>query len=319
MKPVATTAWLLSSLLLATPASPVELALTETARLTAERITPLGSFEAPVGVYGEAGLPVVSVEGKITRRAWRIPTEGLTTLQVAAPLRDQLEQQGYRIVFECSAVACGGFDFRFATEVLPGPNMYVNLSQYRYMTALLGPAGASTQAVGILVSVAEASAFVQIIHADTGAAQGFIPELKTVAADKPVIEPPPPQSEDVGDQLLTNGFVILSDLEFATGSSDLTAGSYESLIELAEVLRANNSLRVALVGHTDTVGGLEGNIALSRARAASVRSKLIEDFGVAPERLDAEGMGYLAPVAPNLTAEGRDENRRVEAVLLNTE
>ena len=75
-------------------------------------------------------------------------------------------------------------------------------------------------------------------------------------------------------------------------------------------------MRIALVGHTDTVGGLEANINVSRARARSVRQRLIESYGIAEERLDAEGMGYLAPVASNLTAEGRDQNRRVEVVLL---
>ena len=73
------------------------------------------------------------------------------------------------------------------------------------------------------------------------------------------------------------------------------------------------------MGHTDTVGGLEANVALSRRRAASVRDRLIERHGVPAEQLEAHGTGYLAPVAPNTTAEGREANRRVEAVLLETE
>jgi len=75
-------------------------------------------------------------------------------------------------------------------------------------------------------------------------------------------------------------------------------------------------MRIALVGHTDTVGGLQGNIALSRERAQAVRQRLIDDYDIAPERVEAEGTGYLAPLATNRTAEGREANRRVEAVLL---
>ncbi len=76
------------------------------------------------------------------------------------------------------------------------------------------------------------------------------------------------------------------------------------------------AIRIMLVGHTDSVGGLDPNIALSRDRAASVRQRLIDAYGVAPNRLEAQGMGYLAPIASNLTAQGRETNRRVEAVLL---
>ena len=73
---------------------------------------------------------------------------------------------------------------------------------------------------------------------------------------------------------------------------------------------------MVLVGHTDSVGLLEPNIALSRSRAESVRQRLINQYGVPEDRIDAHGMGYLAPIATNLTAQGREANRRVEAVLL---
>jgi outer membrane protein OmpA-like peptidoglycan-associated protein len=71
-----------------------------------------------------------------------------------------------------------------------------------------------------------------------------------------------------------------------------------------------------LVGHTDSVGGLSGNIALSKRRAQSVRQRLIDTHGVDPSRLDAEGMGYLSPAASHLTPEGREANRRVEVIVL---
>ncbi|MFC6587568.1 OmpA family protein [Sulfitobacter pacificus] len=55
---------------------------------------------------------------------------------------------------------------------------------------------------------------------------------------------------------------------------------------------------------------------MSRARARSVRQRLIDGYGVSAARLDAEGMGYLAPVASNIDEAGREQNRRVEVVLL---
>ncbi len=73
------------------------------------------------------------------------------------------------------------------------------------------------------------------------------------------------------------------------------------------------------MGHTDAVGNLETNIALSRARAEAVRLYLIERLDVDPGQVSATGIGYLAPRATNETEDGRETNRRVEAVLLYAE
>jgi OOP family OmpA-OmpF porin len=305
---------------LAAPGHAFDISLPVGAILTVERATTLDSFDAPVGAFADGVVPVVTLEGAITRRAWRIPTGGLTPLQVMLPLRENLIELGYEPVFECASEACGGFDFRFATEVLPGPNMYVNISRYRYLTAFLGSREAPARAVGVLVSVTSASAYVQVILADTGV------DVEDLLPDRQVSPVEPTGLPDVAtnggateDKLLENGFLILRDLDFATGTSDLGPGPYASLDRLAALLKVRADLRVALVGHTDTVGGLAPNIELSRARARSVRARLIEDYGISADRLDAEGMGYLAPVASNLTPEGREQNRRVEAVLLNME
>jgi len=124
---------------------------------------------------------------------------------------------------------------------------------------------------------------------------------------------------DFGKQLEIAGHVILSDLVFDTGSAELGEGPFDSLAKLADYLRANPTRRIALVGHTDAVGGLDGNIALSKRRAASVRARMTNTLGVPEAQLVAEGVGFLAPVANNLSGAGREANRRVEAVLISTE
>jgi OOP family OmpA-OmpF porin len=75
---------------------------------------------------------------------------------------------------------------------------------------------------------------------------------------------------------------------------------------------------VALVGHTDALGSLAGNTDLSRARAVSVRERLIAEYAVPAAQLTAEGVGYLAPRATNQTEDGRARNRRVEAIVTST-
>ncbi|MCV3271633.1 OmpA family protein [Roseobacter sinensis] len=290
-----------------------ELTLPSAARMTVERATELDSFDAPLGPFSDGQVPARTLEGAVTRRAWRIDTGNLTSLQVMAPLREQIEALGYDIVFECTSSACGGFDFRFAIEVLPGPNMYVNIGSYRYLTAFKGPDDDPDETLTVLTSATAASAYVQVIHTATDAATPPVTSAAPVA--RPDLQPPEPEAPD----LLRDGFVVLSDLDFDTGTTALGPGPFASLQELADLMEARPELRIALVGHTDTVGGLEPNIDLSRARAQAVRGRLVAQYQIDPARLDAEGMGYLAPVASNLTAEGRERNRRVEAIVLNTE
>lgn len=83
------------------------------------------------------------------------------------------------------------------------------------------------------------------------------------------------------------------------------------LNQLAEALIAHPGTRVRIDGHTDWVGGGAYNMALSKRRANSVKTYLI-DRGVDPARLIAVGHGEHQPVADNTSAEGRAKNRRVE-------
>jgi len=289
----------------------VDLSLPPSARLMADRNTAPDSYAAPVSVFETGGIQTVTVEGDIARSAWRIGSAGMTSLQVLRPLRAQLETAGYDTILDCSADMCGGFDFRFATEVLPGPNMYVNIRDYQFITAIEGPVEKPTSVVTILASAATTAAYVQIIQAGAESAA-------TAAQTSPDAGVP---AVDVGaggivSTLLKDGHVVLRGLDFDTGTSGLGQEGLAALQELATFLGEQPQMRIALVGHTDTVGGLQGNIALSRERAQAVRQRLIDDYDIAPERVEAEGTGYLAPLATNRTAEGREANRRVEAVLL---
>lgn len=300
--------------LLALPAAALDLVLPSTAQQTVERNTVADRFSAPVGVFSEGQVARVEIDGAVDRAAWRLRLPGLTPLQVMRPLRQQIEAAGYEIALDCDAASCGGFDFRFAIETLPGPNMYVNLRAYHVLTGLrLDAQNRPIGAIMLLTSTTNSAAYVQKIEATADGVED---------AEGNAAAPPPPElalSGDVGAALLREGHLVLGDLDFDVGTSDLGAGPFASLEALADLMLARPGLRLALVGHTDTVGGLQPNIALSRRRAAAVRQRLIEGYGVPAAQLDAEGMGYLAPVASNLTEAGRDANRRVEAVVLSLE
>ncbi|MHA7850507.1 OmpA family protein [Roseovarius sp.] len=305
------------------------LSMPGTAVLTRELVEEAGSYRLPVGPFGDGIMRTLRVEGRIVQQAWRIEAQGMTTLQMLAPLRDQLTGAGFNILYDCAATACGGFDFRFNTRVMAAPDMFVDLLDYRFLSARRdGPNGVG-QYVSLLVSRSGASGYIQVIHAG-GARIGLSDEAGTNSGTSTGTNtgtgtgtgtaiPTPAQDLPLAEALLAWGHVRLADLEFETGRSALGQGPFASLAALAAFLAEDDDRRVALVGHTDSVGALEPNIDLSRARAAAVMTRLIDTYGVRPEQLEARGVGYLAPIASNRTDTGRDANRRVEAVLLNTE
>ena len=299
-------------------AEALDLTLPSNARQTAERNTGPDRYMAPVGAFSEDVVAQLAFDGEVRRGAWRLDGRGLTPLQIVAPLRDQLTQAGYDIILDCAAEECGGFDFRFAVETLPGPAMYVNIRDYHFLTAVRGaPDAAPSEAVTVLASATATAAYVQIIQAGEIGESTKVARSGPVAAQKiTVTDGEGPAAGEMAATLLGQGHALLPGLDFGSGTSRLQDGDYPALRELAKFLLNYPDLRVALVGHTDTVGGLQPNIRLSRLRAQSVRQRLIDSHGIGPERLDAEGTGYLSPAASNLTAGGRDANRRVEAVVL---
>lgn len=279
----------------------------ETTRSTAA----LASYDLPTGPWQSSGLPTRIVEGALDETAWRIAPPGLTTLQILAPVRDQLVKAGFTTLWECETAACGGFDFRFATRVLPEPAMHVDLGDFRFLAAeRTTPEGA--EVVTLLVSRSAETGFAQMIHVAPAAS---VPDTVPAPASEPAVA----DSEgDFGTELETGGAVALDDLAFETGSSVLGAGDYPSLDALADYLRTHPDRSVILVGHTDAAGSLASNVALSKARAASVRDRLIGAYAIPGEQIGAEGVGFLAPRASNLTEDGRTRNRRVEVMLTST-
>jgi outer membrane protein OmpA-like peptidoglycan-associated protein len=101
---------------------------------------------------------------------------------------------------------------------------------------------------------------------------------------------------------------------FDVNKSDIKPAMRARIIEIARVLAKVPGRHVLVEGHTDSDGPSEYNLQLSRLRAQSVRSALIEG-GVSPDRIEAQGYGKTRPVATNATAAGKAQNRRVEIVL----
>lgn len=307
-----------------TPLLAIDLTLPGNARLTFEAATNPDSYALPIGAHNGDTIATRDTTGRVTKQAWRIDAQGITTLQLLTPLREQLDLAGFKILFECRAQACGGFDFRFGTYVVPAPDMHVDLFDYRVLSAE-HKSGDTVQYLSLLISHTANAGYVQIVQTTpTNAKAPKISTSQNVTA-KPInpVTPSTPNTTQnplsLVARLESTGHATLSDLTFKTGSSDLGDDTFATLDKLAQYLRATPSRKIALVGHTDTVGSLSGNIALSKRRAASVLERLASRYDIPRAQMTAEGMGYLSPITTNLTLEGRKINRRVEAILLNTE
>jgi outer membrane protein OmpA-like peptidoglycan-associated protein len=117
-----------------------------------------------------------------------------------------------------------------------------------------------------------------------------------------------------GNDLKATGHAAVYGIYFDTGKAILKPESTPALKEVAKLLAGDPSLKLWVVGHTDAVGAVDGNMRLAQARAEAVVAALTTGHGVAAARLKGYGVGPLAPVATNENDEGRAKNRRVELV-----
>ena len=302
------------------------LTLPQGAEQTARRMTPNDSFSLPLGSWADGRLPKLVISGAIEEQSWRIPSNA-ETFSLFERLTRDLSRQGYLPIFSCETDACGGFDFRYELKVLPEPSMHVDLGDFRYLAATKGR-GKDAEYVSLLVSRAGQTGFVQFTHvgaASEVAGAGGSPVPANPALPKPTDplpatapEPNSARSGALAVELENDGQAVLEDLSFASGSAELSSGDFQSLRDLAAYLADHPDRQVIIVGHTDASGTLAPNIVLSKKRAQSVVNRLLSDFGVAPSQVAADGVGFLAPRTTNLTEEGRQKNRRVEAVLAST-
>ena len=291
----------------ATTAAGQDLKFPSNAIVTREITRALDSYAMPVGPWVDGALPVETADGQLKQQAWTITATGLTTLQLIQPLRAQLHNDGFKIIYECRDQICGGFDFRFQTEVLPPPEMQVDLGNFRYFAARKDD---GAELISVIASRSARAGFVQVTRIGSTDVTVDAPPLRESTQTA--------QLSDLSKSLVQNGHVVLNELYFETGSSRLGRVQYDTLQALADFLTTSPDLKIAIVGHTDSSGSLDSNITLSIQRAKSVLDKLVIDYNVNSAQLKAQGMGYLDPIASNQTQVGREKNRRVEVIITAT-
>ncbi len=121
-------------------------------------------------------------------------------------------------------------------------------------------------------------------------------------------------SPDMRSKLMTEGKLVTRRILFDVNSDKIKPESYGTLKEIAAVLTENASVKVKIVGHTDSDGSDVLNLDLSKRRSAAVKNTLTNDFGISADRMETDGKGETEPFDKNTTSEAKANNRRVEFI-----
>lgn len=258
------------------------------------------------------------VEGTV-RRYFYLGPAGRGLAEVQRNYEDALVKAGARKVDACAGAACGNRDFGMlrtppsqrSTGLLDGwdaktlTDEFADRDDPRYWYGTLDAGGRTLH----VVVFSGRSAIVQLRD-------------KHVATLVQVVEP---KAMDTGlvtvdakalaQGLQAQGRIAVYGVFFDTGKAEIKPESKPQLDAMGQMLRAQPTLKVHVVGHTDNQGSLETNLALSRQRAQAVVDALVRTQQVDAKRLGAAGVASYAPVAPNTDEAGRARNRRVELVV----
>lgn len=152
-------------------------------------------------------------------------------------------------------------------------------------------------------------------------------ESRPVIYEQPAPPPPPPPPPPVGMpppptptpappiRREALNLTIPADVLFDQGSSALSPRGGGKIAEVAAVLRDYPDSAILVRGFTSSEGADADNVALSQRRATAVGNELVANR-VAPQRIQAQGMGESSPVGDNSTEAGRRQNRRVEILVI---
>lgn len=143
---------------------------------------------------------------------------------------------------------------------------------------------------------------------------GSFPFTADFAREIVRIDFPAKQAAGLADVLAKNCRAEVPGIYFDFNEATLKPQSQRALREVAAVLGRQPKMHVSIEGHTDNVGGEKYNDALSAARAASVKTALVNDFKIDAATISTKGFGLRRPVETNATLAGRARNRRVELV-----
>jgi OOP family OmpA-OmpF porin len=270
----------------------------------------------------------LELEGRRTHTVYLLP-EGTAPLAAIRNYQNAAKAKGGKTLFECKDVECGGGQGMstggggrqsLAMNLWPAKKItdkhnspaYCALgepfTEQRY-TALEVPA--SSAHVAVLAYTSKADGDCKNFNGRTFV---MVDTLETKAMTQTMDSP---TADEMVAAITTSGRIALYGILFDSSKAEVKPESKDTMAEIGKLLAANKSLKLLVVGHTDNVGGFAANLELSKKRADAVVAQLIGQYKVDAKRLQAFGVAYASPVAPNTDEAGRARNRRVELVANN--
>lgn len=246
--------------------------------------------------------------GKVTSIVYKVVGSD-SVLQVFRNFEQAVQKAGLKTLFSCADESCGGgfgaalFEKSNRASTFRPMNyvgIYPSNGDLRYLSAS-GEYNGKPVAVGIYVTRLDigdrTNIGIEII--ESGEMKSGLVSIST---------------DSLLNDLDRTGKAVLSGIYFDTNKATIKSDSTPALQVIADYLKASKG-SFFVVGHTDTQGAYDHNVALSRSRAMAVTQELQQKYGIAPDRLTAVGVGPVSPAAANQNEEGRSLNRRVELVL----
>ncbi|MFN9301854.1 MAG: OmpA family protein [Candidatus Kapaibacterium sp.] len=121
---------------------------------------------------------------------------------------------------------------------------------------------------------------------------------------------------DMRNKLIAEGKLVSYGILFDVNADKLKPESNPTIKEIAQILKDNPSVKINIIGHTDSDGNDALNLDLSKRRAASVKNELINAYSIDASRIQTDGKGEDQPLVPNESAVNKAKNRRVEFIKL---
>lgn len=266
---------------------------------------PLGlPTQQPRGAMDDKFAKQQDVEGQVTRTMYMAPFRS-SPLLIYRSYADALTKAGFQTLFSCALSACRG----------NGPG----LSLVYFWTGHW-PLGGNSPGDEVRILVAKLArptgdVYVDVcifpLYSDPTRVIALVDEIETKPMEGGLVTV---NAAELSNDISQTGHAAIYGIYFDTGKAEVKPESNATIAEISKLLTSNPTLKLHVVGHTDNVGTLASNMTLSKQRADAVVAALTSKYHVAPSRLDAAGVGPLAPVATNKTDDGRAKNRRVELV-----
>jgi outer membrane protein OmpA-like peptidoglycan-associated protein len=259
-------------------------------------------FTIPVGPYRKGKFTAMQkLEGKVTRIRYVNPANR-STLEIVRNYEQALQKAGFQIVFSCGGEDCGDSG---TLDQVPGFGMWcvnVGVQCPEAMRYVVGKLTRGKDNVYVAAKVLNNAA----PRADTIL---YVIELKPMQTGMVTVN-----AQALAEDITRTGHVAIYGIYFDTAKAVIKPESKPVIDEIAKLLNSQATLKIHVVGHTDNVGSLAANMALSKQRAEAVVNAVVNEHRIAAARMIANGVGPLAPVASNAAEEGRAKNRRVELV-----